>query len=72
MVTKTNLLKAKLIEYGITHEQIAEMIGISHASFSYKLNNKRVFTSVEIKKIADVLKLTPDEVMKIFFANDVD
>lgn len=60
-MTNTNLLKAKIIENGFTVGSIAEKIGISHTSMSYKLNNKREFTASEMQKLCIALNITKKE-----------
>ena len=65
-------LKAKLVEMDLAQEAVAIQIGMSSATFNYKLNNKREFKASEIEKLISVLNLTPDEVSSIFFASQVD
>ena len=71
-MTNKNLLRASLLENGMSDEDAAKLLSISRQSFSYKLNSKRKFTSDEISLLAHELKLSPDRVMKIFFAQKVD
>ena len=71
MINK-NLLKSFMVKSGHTNDSLADAIGISRTSFSYKINDKRPFISTEISKIAHELKLKPEEIMMIFFADDVD
>lgn len=56
-MTNTNLLKAKIVENGLTQKKMAELLKISLQSFNYKVNNKREFTVNEIVKICDLLKI---------------
>ena len=76
MVTKTMTntlkLKAVILERGFTQEQIAEMLGMTIATFNYKVNNKREFKASEIKKLSEHLCLTAEEVNAIFFAEEVE
>lgn len=65
-MTNTNLLKAKIKELGMTQEEVADRIGISTASFNYKINNKRDFTANEILRLSDALKIENKE--SYFFA----
>ena len=69
-MTNTNLLKAKIIEKGFTLQSIAEAVGISHTSMSYKINNKRCFTAKEIYDISEILDI--DNKDAYFFAWIVD
>lgn len=67
-MTNTTELKVALIRSGLTMEELADKIGISSASLSYKANNKRDFTSKEIKAISEALALTVEQKEMIFFA----
>ena len=70
----TNLTEFKiaLIRKEMTAEQLADAIGMSRASLSYKMNSRREFTQSEIGQICDVLALSQDKRDKIFFGNNVD
>lgn len=68
-MTNTNLLKSVIVAKGYTQEQIAELLGLSNATFNYKLNNKTEFKASEIKKLSEFLHLTEEETCSIFFAN---
>lgn len=71
----TNSLKLRsiLLEKGFTQQnQIAELLGISDATFNYKLNNKREFKVSEIKKLTEILDLSNEQVNEIFFAAKVE
>lgn len=70
-MTDKNLLRASIIASGYTYEEMADELSISRVSFSYKINNKRPFTSNEISKMAHLLNLSPEQVMQIFFAKNV-
>lgn len=66
-MTATNLIKAKMQEHKLTNAQVADMLGISSQSFSYKLNNRVEFKASEIIKLCDILKIEDKE--SYFFAN---
>lgn len=70
-MTNKQLLKASMVAKGFTNDMMAAELGISRQSFSYKINGKRPFTHNEISKMAHVLAMTPDQMMLIFFAEDV-
>ena len=71
-MTNTTEFRIALIRAKMTMEELANEIGISPASLSYKVNNRREFTSKEIKAISEVLELPLEDKEKIFFANEVD
>ena len=63
-----NLLKAKIIEMGISVLELCNEIGICEATFYRKLSRDGDFSRFEIGKIVERLNLTPEERDKIFFA----
>lgn len=71
-MTDKNLLRSAMVAKGFTSESVAELLGISRQSFSYKINNKRKFTSDEISVMAHELKLTPAQLVEIFFTKQVE
>lgn len=68
----TSKLKAKIVENGLIQEQVAMQLGMTSATFNYKLNNKTEFKGSEIKMLIVILHLTADEVNAIFFADKVE
>lgn len=71
-MTDTNKLKAAIALKGITAGDLADRIGMSRQSISYKMNNIREFRVKEIIAISDALNLTLEEKEAIFFADKVD
>ncbi len=63
-----NLLKAKIVEAGISALELCNEIGICEATFYRKLSRDGDFSRFEIGKIVERLNLTPEERDKIFFA----
>lgn len=64
-MTATNELRALFIQKGYTQSSIAEKIGISYQSFSYKMNNKVEFKVSEIEALCNILGITDKD--KYFF-----
>lgn len=56
-MTATNLLKAKIKECGFTQAKVADLLGLSYQSFSYKLNNRVDFKASEIETLCTVLNI---------------
>ncbi len=68
-----NMLVSKMKLHGDRQEDLAKFIGISVQRLNAKLNetNGAEFTQSEIKKIIRKYNLTAEEVMTIFFSDDV-
>ena len=71
-MTHSAKLKGKIVESGLNQTWIAEQLGMTLATFNYKVNNKTEFKASEIKKLAEILHLTADEVKELFFADKVE
>lgn len=68
-MTNTALFLKVLKEKGMTQEELAEAVGVSRQSISYKIHNKREFVSSEIDKICSVLGISDlEQKQSIFFA----
>lgn len=65
-------IKSKLILLGKSVLWLANKLSISKASLYNKLNGKTRFTLDEVRIITDVLELTDEEVIYIFFDNKVE
>lgn len=66
-------MNIKLLEYylslsEISKKDLAKMMNISYMSILRKFNLKFDFTLGEVKKIKEILKLTDEEMLEIFFA----
>lgn len=68
MPTNTSKLKARIIEMGLTQEQIAKILNISYQTLSYKINNKTDFKASEIQTLCEILKITDKD--KYFFCSE--
>ena len=66
-MTKTTELKVEMLRYGDTGEALAAYLGITHPTFSNKLNCKAEFTQSEILAIQKRYGLSPERVNEIFF-----
>lgn len=66
---RRNLLKAKIVENGLTMEELADKISVSRTTLFYKMSGKTQFTLDEVVKMCDVLNIrTPEEKTNIFLA----
>ncbi len=68
-MVNTQLLERAIKEAGFTLTEFAKAVDISRASFYLKKENKRDFTSKEICRICEKLKLDIFQKDQIFFAN---
>lgn len=67
-----NKLRGKIIENGMTVEQLAEQIGIDRATLYRKIAaDGRTFTVKEADAIKRALNLSVEEAFAIFFNHDV-
>lgn len=71
-MTDTNAFKAAVMRKGLTMAFLAEKIGVTEATLSYKANNLRQFKMAEVQAIKRILGLTAEERDAIFFADDVE
>lgn len=63
-----NKIRARIVELGMTQQQVAEKIGMSAKTFSLKMNNGK-FGLDEAERMIDVLKIEKPE--PYFFAEEV-
>lgn len=61
-------LRAEIARKNITRRSIAQALGISETSLNLKMKHYREFKESEIRKLIDVLSLTPDDVSRIFLS----
>lgn len=71
-MTNIELLREKIRESGYKISFLASKCGITPQGFYPKLNGKREFSQREITVLRELLKLTPEDVAMIFFAEKVD
>lgn len=66
-----NKLKGKILEQRLTYMECAEELGVSKATFSSKINKKTEtgFSVTEAYKLSNLLQLTNEEKLTIFFGN---
>lgn len=64
-------LLGRIKEYGFTHENLANKIGIAPSTLSAKLNNKYSFTIAEIEAIRKALEIGKGEIGIYFFTQKV-
>lgn len=68
----TNKLRGKIVENGLNVGRLANILGIDRSTLYRKINSDGdTLTVSEANHICEVLDLTPDEAMSIFFTNYV-
>lgn len=70
-MTDTKLLREKIERSGYKMKFIAEKVGVSYQGLLNKINNKSEFRANEIQIIHELLGMTEQERVEIFFANKV-
>lgn len=66
------LLREVIKDSGVKVTALADKIGISRQSLTMKINGERSFDQGEIMAIKTNLHLTDEQLMQIFFNDDVD
>ena len=64
-----NLIRAKIVENGMTQEQLAKQIGMCAKTFSMKMSSGK-FGLDEAEKMIQILKI--EDPNKYFFAKEVN
>lgn len=71
-MTNTELLREKIERSGYKLRFIAEKLGITYQGLLNKINNRSEFRAKEIQVLYNLLSLTEEERVAIFFTHDVD
>ncbi|MHB8963435.1 MAG: DUF739 family protein [Saccharofermentanales bacterium] len=71
MMVKINKLAGKIRECGLTQKEIAGLMNLSEQSLSRKMQGKARFFVNEVEILTNLLKLSRDEVMEIFFDSEL-
>lgn len=66
-----NLLRGKIVERGTNVSEVAEKMGIDKATLYRRIADGDAFTIGEAQKITDILNLSHDEAVAIFFSQQV-
>lgn len=65
-------LKGKIVENGMNISSLADEMGIDRATLYRRMNRDgETFTIKEANQICEILNLSKEEAMAIFFTNDV-
>lgn len=66
-----SILEGRIKQYFDTQDKFANEIPMGRATLNLKLNNKVDFTSKNIKRISELLNISPEEIGIIFFKEKV-
>ena len=67
MRINTQLLKARMVERGISAENLAKLVGMNPSTFYRKMKTGgNSFTVAEMFAIVDALELTDEDAVRIF------
>lgn len=71
-MTDTKELQRLLEDCGLRKSYISQQLGISLQAFRLKILGRYDFRQAEIAKLQYLLRLSNEDVIRIFFAKDVD
>lgn len=66
-MVNVNKLKGKIVEKGLTVEEVANQIGIDRSSLYRKMNEPDKITIKDANQLVEVLEITGQEAVAIFF-----
>lgn len=67
-MVNTRLLRGKIEEKGTNISEVAAKMGVDKATLYRRIQNSETFTIGEVGKITEILSLTKDEAVSIFFS----
>ena len=62
-----NILKEKIRDKKLNYKKLSEKMRISESGLNKKINGKNFFTQSEIYELKELLELSNDELVQIFF-----
>ena len=71
MMVDMALLKSTIVKKGTNVSEVAARMGIDKATLYRRIAAAGTFTIGEVEKITDILNLSNDEAISIFFTNTV-
>lgn len=67
-MTNTYELRKAIEQSGLKYKYLAEQLGLSTYGLQKKIDNVNEFKASEIEKLSDILSLSVEKRMSIFFA----
>lgn len=71
-MTNGEVLRSLIQNSGLKYKYIAEQLGITPYGLNRKINNLSEFKASEIKKLCDMLRVSPVERERVFFTRSVE
>ncbi len=68
---RTNELKAEIVRNGLSIAEVAAALGLHRETVYTRLKNPSKFTYVDVKKLVDLLGLSDDKIVSLFFDTNV-
>ena len=65
-------LRAEIARSGISNLSLARQLGISDQAFYNKMNGRSEFRESEIRKLVEILSLSPEKLNLIFLRQNVN
>lgn len=65
------MFRSRAVLEGLTLAQVADLLGIHETTLHGKLKRNGAFTRDEINKLSEILGLTDEDVISIFFAHEL-
>lgn len=62
-----NVLKLKIKDKKLNYQKLAKELRISESGLNKKINGKNYFTQSEIYRLKELLELSDNELIEIFF-----
>lgn len=66
------MLRGRIIQKYGSVKNIAEPLGLSYLTVTYKINGSRDWTVSEIEKLCRLLEIAPKDIPAYFFTNEVE
>lgn len=70
LMINSRKIKARMLELGLTQNDVANHLSIDKVTLNLKLNNKRRFYVDEVGKLCKALNITTSEELNDFFGID--
>lgn len=63
-------IKARIMELGLSQEDVANYVGVDYSTLNLKINNNRRFYVDEVAKLCEILKINTSTQLREYFGLD--